>query len=234
MEDAELVQNLSAQTILNVLLGIAALVAIPTFGYFLFDRYRPISFQLIKTENPPFFVRFYSPSSQLNGHTSVCIYGMELMNNSRRSVSVRKVKLKYNVHGITHIADAHWLLTTLINSPAQHTNTESAVLDLGQARVVLVGWENLGGKLSQKSKLEDSEVVRGSACFVIPENIGYESIKDVYLIIEAYNGDSSQILIKDISHDNAATFIRNEQFSLRNGEMVIPPMNTISPNDHFN
>jgi len=91
-----------------------------------------------------------------------------------------------------------------------------------------------GGKLSQKSKLEDSEVVRGSACFVIPENIGYESIKDVYLIIEAYNGDSSQILIKDISHDNAATFIRNEQFSLRNGEMVIPPMNTISPNDHFN
>jgi len=129
---------------------------------------------------------------------------MELMNNSGRSVSVRKVKLKYNVHGIAHIADAHWLLTTLINSPAQHTNTESAILDLGQARIVLIGWENLGGKLSQKSKLEDSEVIRGSACFVIPENIRYESINDVYLIIEAYNGDSSQILIKDISHDNAA------------------------------
>jgi len=57
LENAELVQNLSAQMILNVLLGIAALVAIPTFGYFLFDRYRPISFQLIKTENPPFFCK---------------------------------------------------------------------------------------------------------------------------------------------------------------------------------
>ena len=226
-------RNLNAQTLLNVFLSIAALIAIPTFGYFLWDRYRPISFRLIKAENPPFFIKFYSPASQLNGHTSVCIYGMELMNDSGRPVSVRRVKMGYSIDNSARTTDASWLLTTLINAPAEHKRTESAVIDLGQARIVLMGWENLGGKLSQATKLADNEVVKGSTCFVIPEIAGYESISDVHLIIESYGGDVARIPIKDISRDNSSAFIRNEQFSVENGQMIIPPMIKISDQESF-
>jgi len=209
---------------LGVLGVIAALVAIPSFAYFLWDRYRPVSFDLIRSENPPFFAKFYSPTSALHGHVSVCIFGMELINNSGRTVAVRDVSLRYEVEGKSHTIDSHVLLTTLIHAPLEHKDVQVAVMDVKKAQIILMGWRNLRTVLYENPQIEDGGIIRGSACFVISQNVSDKDISNMSLVVRSYKDQKSAIALNKLSPNSDGFIIRNEQFPVRNGEVLAPPV----------
>lgn len=213
--------DLSSADLTNALIIAATLVALPSFIYFLWDRYKPISLKILESPNPPFFTRFYAPTNLNHGHPCICIFNMEILNNSGRPLAIREILVQYKYQGKILIEDSHVILTSLVHSTIDHRNTKCAVLDGKNAHIVMMDWNNIKSSLYAKDRFDDGEVIKGSACFVLSQNITPEEVQDLHMVVKTHKGKSYKIPIKRPTKDERIKCIRNEQFEMRDGELMI-------------
>ncbi len=212
--------DLSVAAITNALVIAATLVAIPAFIYFLWDRYRPISLKLLESPNPPFFTKFYAPTNLYHGHFCLCLFNMEILNNSGKPLAVREILVQYKYRGKVITEESHVILTSLIYAPLDHSNVKCAVLDGINAHIVMMDWDNIKSSLYVKDRFDDGEVIKGSACFVLSKGTP-EEIQDIHIIAKTHKGKIHKIPMNCPIVDDRVKCIRNEQFEMRDGELMI-------------
>jgi hypothetical protein len=205
------------------------ILALATFGYFLWDRYQVPSFGIDVDEGNIFLATLYAPGSSVSGNLSICLYGTTIFNKGRVPAKIKDIKLEYKYDNNQNISEHQHMITTVIK-PGTTLESACVVTENPGGSLILMGWKNFSQENSDKDAVGPHGVLRFSTVFplCIKESADLEKLSDFVFKFNFFGTKPTRQKFnfkKVFERPHKKVVIRREIFSVdANGDMIIPPL----------
>jgi hypothetical protein len=196
----------------GVILGL--LLALIPVGYFLYDRYKRAVHRFVPDVGNTFFVYIDNPGYKLNGNIALALYNCRLINFSSKPRAIKEALLEYELNGRKVITDFYSILTGSVFSSHIKAYVNTALIEHGEVRALLMDWNNLRSVIHDNGNLGPGEALSGSALFVL--EVGdvkdFKSIKNFRIVVRDYLGAETHHDLPDIDKSNIRGRILHKKF----------------------
>lgn len=152
------------------------------------------------------FVRYTANRRKdLAGRLGIVLYALTIVNRSEEALTVKALKLKFSLGGMTDTIDAYHLNTLIIEGEP----VAFIVKRNPKTAIHLFGWEDIGKNIGKGELIQSGGVIKGSAFYIFPtqnERDLKEISESMSLVVVDFRGNSSEAPIKGAIVDSLGQF----------------------------
>ena len=214
---------------MNLVLTAAAIVSLPAFLYFLFDRYKKPSFVVDLDQANIILAKLFSPGSQIHGNFCLCFLNVAIVNSGTKNASVKDLQICYRLDGDIHRESSIVICTTEIMTPNGANKVAVASMPMGD-NIVMMSWSDFRIVNHNKGVIESGDRIIFNVVFPVLANTIQEVeeiFQDGFFEIGFYHGSSLKYsyFIPDKLKSGPTLWLRNETFQTDvSGQIQIPPL----------